>query len=153
MKDVFPGTRALILADSYFATTLGGFKNSDLIPKVFDESDGYNGEHPFLSIDVRPNKKDRNSWWTGPDVIISATGPNHVDGAYLGKVTLYKLCEEVERIIRANNCLPAVVDGGLSIPAIQYEVMGDSSWDQGENPVLEMVTVSVALRLGIVSAS
>lgn len=144
MKDYFPQVRALLILDSYF----DDFKNDDEEVKIYGENDAPTGEfHPFVTIEIRPNRKSRNTDWVNPDIIISATGPNeeNEETGYKGMVTLFEICENAERIIRANNCLPIAAGNPLQ----QYETLGDSVWDKGENPVLEMVTASVGLTLGI----
>ena len=137
MLDLFPLVRATLKAHAYFATTLGGFKDSDGNFKVFKLNESPSAETIFITVEIRWGGKHRLTGWMTPTVLSTVYG-KPTDWA-----ALYAIAGKIDEII-GGTTVTAVVNG----QKVRYEAVGDAVYDEGEDPVTGNVTVSVAQQLG-----
>lgn len=215
MRDLTPHTRQTLKEHAFFATTLGGFADSDGNFKAFGVSMAPLLETEFITIDQTPGDQNVNSEWASPSLVFTVHGPK------TSVQNLWTIARKIHSIFKAatsfalvklnftanatsNVCtstkhqffdgdivnlftsgtLPGGLSGGTdyyivnatldtyqlsstfggaaidissagtgthtaALKPIDCQVVGDALFSQGEDPVTEMLTVSVALQFGI----
>jgi hypothetical protein len=138
--DLFPSLYGTLKASTYFSTTLSGFEDGSGRFKVFKRNESPDGATPFVMVEIEPGGQHRLSEWASPFVTFT------VYGADTQWPLLYEIAENIRDVFKNLSAFAAV---GEDDP-IQYELIGNALFGEGENPVTEQVTVSVALRFGIV---
>lgn len=140
MIDLYPHVRATLKAHAYFATTLGGFEDSQGNFKCFKEGEAPTDETPFIEVEINPGEEHQNTSWSSPFVTF------HVWGADTDWGALYALQTQIRDVFRGQGVFASVGGAG----PVEYVRIGPSVHGEGRDPVTERVSVSVALRLGIV---
>lgn len=142
MIDLFPHVYATLKASSYFVTTLGGFLDEGGNFKVYKRNEAPNADTPYITVEIQPGGEDQNSAWVRPFVLFNVWG----------KETewddLYAIALEIKNIFQAANAFAAVAGG----TPVQYQTVGPAEFDEGEDPVVDRVVVSVSLRFAFDAA-
>lgn len=133
MIDIFPHIFATLRADTYFATTLGGFLDSRGNAKIFKGDEAFTTDLPSVTVDLTPGPQGQNTGWANVQAVFTVHG---TDDAW---EQLYEIAERIRTVFVSANAFA----GGL-----EYQVTGDAEWSEGRDPVTETVTVSVALQFG-----
>src|SRR5687767_11368351 len=133
MQDFFPFLRGTMQVSAYYATTLGGFTDTQGRFKVFAEDEAPTLRTPFCTIEQRPVEQEQNTEWGDVQVIFAFHGKD------TEKADLWELARQTRDIFLGRNLLVSV-NGST---AIQYEVLGPAIFDHGRDPVTHLVAVSV----------
>lgn len=139
MLDVFPYLRATLQADSYFVTTLSGFKDAQNRFKVYKGDEAPTAENPFITVELAPGGESQRTGWA------TVVASFHATGTDKDWSLLYQIADKIADIFQATQATASV--GGT---AVKYQTVGEAVYGEGRNPVTEQVVVSVALTFGIV---
>ncbi len=139
MVDLSPHVYATLKATPYFAVGRSGFLDASGRFKVFRADESPTDETPFVTVEMRPGDESQITGWIKPYAAI----------AVYGKDTdwddLFEIADTIRGIFHSSTAFAPVA----AAPALLYQMIGSSDFEQGRDPVSENVTVAVALRFGI----
>ncbi len=139
MISLYPHVRATLKAHAYFATTLGGFTDSQGNFKVFMEDDAPTAETIFITIEQPTVEESRNTSWSSQQAIF------HVTGKDTDLETLWSIARKIRDIFRSAPYFTAI---GTADP-VPFMLTGPSITGSDTDPVTENRIVSVTLTFGV----